>query len=110
MTAPLLHGVAVNPAAPTDVLLRLLTSRHKEAWSPLCRRRRDFPDAVVDAIVTHPEPRVRADFVRNPYVDGEVRGRLVDDPDWIVLGGCSPCSTTRNWLGTVRRIPGFRSP
>ncbi|MFD7228585.1 translation initiation factor 2 [Streptomyces sp. NPDC059881] len=84
MTAPLLHGVAVNPAAPTDVLLRLLTSRHKEAWSPLCRRRREFPDAVVDAIVTHPEPRVRADFVRNPYVDGEVRGRLVDDLDWIV--------------------------
>ncbi|MGW7366616.1 translation initiation factor 2 [Streptomyces sp. NPDC054841] len=82
-----LRGLAVNPAAPVDVLLRLLEpeyAKYAEAWSPLCRQRRQVPDAVVDAIVAHPEPRVRAAFVRNPHVDGELRGRLVDDPNWFV--------------------------
>ncbi|MFE7773917.1 translation initiation factor 2 [Streptomyces sp. NPDC057445] len=83
MTA-VLEGLAVNPAAPVGLLLRLLEPEYEAAWSALCRERREMPGPVVDAIVEHPERRVRAAFVRNPHVDGEIRGLLVDDPDWFV--------------------------
>ncbi|WP_351226203.1 translation initiation factor 2 [Streptomyces sp. NPDC002133] len=79
-----LKGLAVNPAAPAGVLLRLLEPAYAEVWNALCLERPEMPDAVVDAIVVHPEPRVRTAFARNPHVDGELRGRLVDDPDWLV--------------------------
>ncbi|WP_254710899.1 hypothetical protein [Streptomyces lunaelactis] len=83
MTAAL-EGVAVNPAAPVDVLLRLLEPEYEAVRSPLCTDRREFPEEVVDAIAGHPELRVRAAFTQNPHIDGEQHGRLVDDPEWII--------------------------
>lgn len=78
------EGLALNPAAPPDVLLRLLEPSYAAAWSALCRQRRDLPAEVVDAIVAHPHPRVRGGLARNPHVPGEVRGRVVDDEVWLV--------------------------
>ncbi|WP_431045733.1 translation initiation factor 2 [Streptomyces sp. P1-3] len=83
MTA-LLDGLAVNPAAPADLLLRLLEPEHESAWSALASRRASFPEEVTAAIVTHPHPRVRGALARNPFVDPEVRGLVVDDPEWLV--------------------------
>jgi len=83
MTA-LLDGLAVNPAAPAGLLLRLLEPEYESAWSALASRRPSFPEVVTAAIVTHPHPRVRRALARNPFVDPGVRGRLVDDPEWHV--------------------------
>ncbi|MFF3459311.1 translation initiation factor 2 [Streptomyces sp. NPDC002730] len=83
MTA-LLDGLAVNPATPADLLLRLLEPEYESAWYALASRRASFPKEVTAAIVTHPHPRVRGALARNPFVDPEVRGLLVDDPDWLV--------------------------
>ncbi|MEV5238511.1 translation initiation factor 2 [Streptomyces cinnamoneus] len=85
MTA-LLDGLAVNPAAPADLLLRLLEPEYESAWYALASRRASFPAEVTAAIVGHPHPRVRGALARNPFVDPEVRGLLVDDSDWMVRG------------------------
>jgi hypothetical protein len=39
---------------------------------------------VTAAIVRHPHPRVRGALARNPFVAPEVRGLVVDDPEWLV--------------------------
>ncbi|WFB05845.1 translation initiation factor 2 [Streptomyces sp. LX-29] len=80
----LLDGLAVNPAAPADLLLRLLREEYESAWYVLASRRASFPEEVTAAIVTHPHPRVRGALARNPFVDPEVRGLLVDDQEWLV--------------------------
>ncbi|MFE3828123.1 translation initiation factor 2 [Streptomyces sp. NPDC059092] len=79
-----LAGLAVNPATPADLLLRLLEPEYADAWYALGRERRAFPPEVAAAVVVHPEPRLRGALARNPWVDPEVRGLLVDDPHWAV--------------------------
>ncbi|MEV7026435.1 hypothetical protein [Kitasatospora sp. NPDC093558] len=79
----LLRGVAANPAAPSDVLLRLLVPEAKPARVRLCEKR-PLPDAVVEAALAHPEPGVRWAIARNRYVAPEVRSRLADDPHDLV--------------------------
>ena len=76
----LMIGVAANVAAPPAVLLRLLDSAGQPAWRTLCRER-GLPDEVIEAVLVHPERRVRASFARNGHVDPAHRGRLVEDPD-----------------------------
>lgn len=79
-----LEGLALNPATPVDILLRLLEPPYEAAWSALCRWRRELPPQVVDAILAHPAPRTRGALARNPHVPGEVRGQVVDDEHWLV--------------------------
>ncbi|WP_340374127.1 hypothetical protein U5640_02350 [Streptomyces sp. SS7] len=78
-----LAGLALNPAAPEDVLLRLLADAPPAARMLLCRDR-DLPEAVVDAVLAHPDARTRSFLARNPQVAAEQRAKLVDDPDWRV--------------------------
>ncbi|WP_232247286.1 hypothetical protein [Kitasatospora azatica] len=78
-----LAGVALNPAAPVEVLLRLLAVGAPAVRMVLCRDR-DLPDAVVDAAVAHPDPRTRSFLAGNPHVDPARRTRLLDDPEWLV--------------------------
>ncbi|WUW23465.1 hypothetical protein OG521_22865 [Streptomyces sp. NBC_01463] len=78
-----LAGVALNPAAPVDVLLRLLAGGPAAVRMVLCRDR-VLPAPVVDAVVAHPDRNTRSFFARNPYADPEQRARLVDDPEWFV--------------------------
>ncbi|MGV4983634.1 hypothetical protein ACVB8X_18280 [Streptomyces sp. NRAIS4] len=78
-----LAGLALNPSAPPDVLLRLLAEAPLAARMVLCRDR-DLPPVVVDAVIEHPDRRTRAFFAVNPHVDPAQRARLVDDPEWFV--------------------------
>ncbi|MFD5770714.1 hypothetical protein ACFWIN_33470 [Streptomyces sp. NPDC127049] len=74
-----IRGIAANPAAPSDVLIRLLDPAGRPAWRVLCEER-DLPADLVDAVVAHPERAVRRAFARNPHVDPAQRGRLASDP------------------------------
>ncbi|MGY0057167.1 hypothetical protein ACWY4P_11460 [Streptomyces sp. LZ34] len=78
-----LAGVALNPSAPEDVLLRLLAEGPPAVRMVLCRDR-ILPDAVVEAVLKHPDTYTRSFFARNPHVDPTQRVRLVDDPEWFV--------------------------
>ncbi|MEV5878991.1 hypothetical protein AB0L75_33175 [Streptomyces sp. NPDC052101] len=80
-----LAGLALNPSAAPEVLLRLLAEGPLAARMVLCRDR-DLPDAVVGAVIEHPDPRTRGFFAVNPHVDPAQRARLVDDPEWFVRG------------------------
>ncbi|MGW1271797.1 hypothetical protein [Streptomyces sp. NPDC002491] len=78
-----LAGLALNPSTPVDVLLRLLADGPLAVRMVLCRDR-SLPDAVVDAVVEHPDASTRSFFARNPHVAPRTRARLLKDPDWIV--------------------------
>ncbi|KUN02952.1 hypothetical protein AQI95_25850 [Streptomyces yokosukanensis] len=78
-----LAGLALNPSATPEVLLRLLAEGPLAVRMVLCRDR-DLPGAVVDAVIAHPDPRTRSFFAVNPHVDPAQRARLVDDPEWLV--------------------------
>ncbi|MFE5485864.1 translation initiation factor 2 [Streptomyces sp. NPDC056527] len=92
-----LQGLAANPTAPVDVLLRLLDSGDGAVHSSLCRGRREIPDEVVAAILAHPNPRTRGGLARNPYVSGELRGRVVDDEFWLVRSGLASGPGEDTW-------------
>ncbi|MFD0431830.1 hypothetical protein ACFQ60_45630 [Streptomyces zhihengii] len=94
-----LAGVALNPSSPEDVLLRLLAEAPPAARMVLCRDR-ILPDAVVEAVLRHPDTRTRSFFARNPHVDPAQRARLVDDPEWFV----------RAHLADAPRMPAGRRP
>lgn len=94
-----LAGVALNPSSPTDVLLRLLAEGPLAVRMVLCRDR-VLPDAVVDAVLGHPDKRTRSFFARNPHADPAQRARLVDDPEWFV----------RAHLAAAPRMPADRAP
>lgn len=78
-----LAGLALNPSVPESVLLRLLGEAPLAARMVLCRDRA-LPDAVVDAVIQHPDARTRSFFARNPHADPAQRVRLVDDSAWSV--------------------------
>ncbi len=78
------RGVARNPAAPLDLLLRLLGT------APVCasralKARLDLPAAVEKAMAGHPSPEVRGMLAEHPRVRPEIRGRLLADPDTRVM-------------------------
>ncbi|MET9767835.1 HEAT repeat domain-containing protein [Streptomyces sp. NPDC006415] len=78
-----LAGLALNPSVPESVLLRLLSDAPLATRMVLCRDR-TLPDAVVDAVIRHPDTRTRSFFARNLHADPAQRARLVDDPEWFV--------------------------
>ncbi|AQT70997.1 hypothetical protein [Streptomyces sp. fd1-xmd] len=74
-----LCALAVNTAAPADVLLRLLGQEDECARRPVPKRA-VLPQEVIEAILVHPDRQVRKAFAENADADPEQRARLVDDP------------------------------
>ncbi|GGL91739.1 hypothetical protein GCM10010129_39390 [Streptomyces fumigatiscleroticus] len=97
-----LRGVAANPAAPSEVLLRLLHPAARAAWSTLCEER-ELPADVVEAVIAHPEREVRRAFARNRHAAPSQRGRLVHDPDASVRDALA--SGPRPRLGRATALP-----
>ncbi|MET7700086.1 hypothetical protein [Streptomyces sp. NPDC005485] len=87
----ILKGLAWNRAAPDDVLLRLLSPDARAAWSWMCLREGLSQD-LVDAIVGHPDLRVRGAFAESWTAAPADRARLADDPEPKVriCVGCGP--------------------
>lgn len=81
--SPLLRGLARNPVAPVNVLLRLVDSWPEQACDGL-RRRRELPPPVRDAMLHHPSPRIRGALATHPQVDPLARAKLLADPAWRV--------------------------
>ncbi|MFJ7779208.1 hypothetical protein [Streptomyces yangpuensis] len=75
----LLHGLVHNRVAPADVLLRLL-GQEDEGVRREVARRAALPQEVIEAVLVHPDRRVRMAFAENAAADPEQRARLVDDP------------------------------
>ncbi|GAA2016817.1 hypothetical protein GCM10009839_10650 [Catenulispora yoronensis] len=101
------RGLAGNPAAPVDLLMRLvepvgLPEWAMSAWAVLCAER-VVPEAVVDAVVAHRRSEPKRMLARNPYATPRQRGRLVGDPDAMVRlkVACGP--GRRDWL--IRPLP-----
>ncbi|WP_240804095.1 hypothetical protein [Streptomyces sp. A0592] len=78
-----MRGVAANRGAPAEVLLRLLDPAAGAARQLLCEER-TLPDEVVDAVVAHPEVKVRRSLARNAHAAPAHRGRLASDPHVMV--------------------------
>ncbi|MFE5595260.1 hypothetical protein [Streptomyces sp. NPDC056549] len=74
-------GLASNPAAPADVLLRLLATFDGDHW--IARRlswRASMPDSVAEAMLHHPNRRVRGLLAESAAADPELRARILDGP------------------------------
>jgi protein-tyrosine-phosphatase len=80
---PLLEALAVNPALPEALTLRLIHD-HGAVTADGLARRASLTGAEVAAMLSHPMPWVRAAVGSNTSVDPEVRLRLLDDPDPVV--------------------------
>ncbi|WP_333778963.1 PE-PGRS family protein [Streptomyces sp. IBSBF 3136] len=73
-------GLARNPAAPASVLLRLLDVAEGERLPGAGRLiHRELPDEVVEAWISHPEPRVRRDLTERWTLTAEQQERLLDE-------------------------------
>lgn len=97
-----MRGVAANPAAPSEVLLRLLDPTARESWKVLCEER-DLPADVIDTVVAHPDRAVRRAFALNRHAAPEQRGRLVNDPDAFVRAALAGGPRTR--FGRIGALP-----
>ncbi|WP_426567817.1 hypothetical protein [Streptomyces canus] len=84
-------GLAANTAAPAAVLLRLL--KLEDDWTVVTRLtyRTSLPDEVAEAMVTHPDRRVRSALAESAHADPELRARLLDGPaSDAILVACGP--------------------
>ncbi|MFJ3908208.1 hypothetical protein [Streptomyces vinaceus] len=99
---PWLRGVAFNPAAPSDVLIRLMERAANEVGPLMCEGR-DLPGAVVDAALRHPAWKIRGALALNRHIDPARLAPLATDPSGIVRGrlACGP----RPRLRRVRPLP-----
>ncbi|AYG85116.1 hypothetical protein DWB77_07332 [Streptomyces hundungensis] len=98
-----LRGIAFNPAAPCDVLIRLVDPAAGEAGLLICEGR-DLPDAVIDAALHHPARGVRRALAGNRHIDPARLAPLATDPSGIVRGRLAGGPHPRpRW---VRPLPG----
>ncbi|MFJ4340185.1 hypothetical protein [Streptomyces sp. NPDC088915] len=97
-----LRGLAFNPAAPSDVLIRLVDRAAGEVGLLMCEGR-DLPDAVIDAALRHPVGTVRGALARNRHVDPARLALLATDPSGLVRARLA--EGPRRHLRRVRPLP-----
>ncbi|OKJ14009.1 hypothetical protein AMK19_11770 [Kitasatospora sp. CB01950] len=76
-----LAGLAANPAAPPEVLRRLLDDTAEGDGAGWLARRPELPDGVLEAALGHPDWRVRAALAERPALDPAVLTALAADRD-----------------------------
>lgn len=99
---PWLRGIAFNPAAPSDVLIRLVDPASGETGLSMCEGR-DLPDAVIDAALHHPAKKIRRALARNRHVDPARLAPLATDPSGLVRGWLA--AGPRHFPRRVRPLP-----
>ncbi|MCQ4213931.1 hypothetical protein, partial [Streptomyces longispororuber] len=97
-----LRGIAFNPTAPSDVLIRLLDQRVGAAGLLMCEGR-DLPDAVIDTALHHPAEVIRRALARNQHVDPVRLAPLATDPSGLVRANLA--AGPRNVPRWVRPLP-----
>ncbi|WEH43467.1 hypothetical protein [Streptomyces sp. AM 2-1-1] len=98
-----LRGVAFNPAATSDVLIRLMDPAAGDLGRLMCGDR-DLPDAVIDAALRHPEWRIRGALARNQHVDPSRLAPLARDPSGLVRARLAH-PRLYPWPSRVRPLP-----
>lgn len=84
-------GLAANTAAPAAVLLRLLKLEYDGGIVTRLTWRTSVPDEVAEAMLTHPDRRVRSALAESANADPELRARLLDGPEPdAILVACGP--------------------
>ncbi|MEU9714866.1 hypothetical protein [Streptomyces sp. NPDC047976] len=99
-----LRGIAFNPAAPSDVLIRLMDQAAGEAGPLMCEGR-DLPDDVIDAALRHPDRGIRRALACNRHVDPSRLAPLATDPSGIVRGRLAGGPRPRFRSRWVRPLP-----
>lgn len=74
------RGLMQNPAAPIEVLMRLLTQWPEAAIEGLGDRP-TLPSAMQETLAGHESPAVRRALAEHADVDPGIRARLLEDPD-----------------------------
>ncbi|MFE5942079.1 hypothetical protein [Streptomyces sp. NPDC056480] len=82
---PWLRGIAFNPAAPSDVLIRLVDRAAGDTCLLMCQGR-DLPDPVIDAALHHPVMKIRRALAGNGHIDPARLAPLAADPSGLVRG------------------------
>ncbi|MCP2309100.1 hypothetical protein [Kitasatospora paracochleata] len=89
-----LAGLAANPAAPPEVLGRLLAAHplpDRGGWLA----ERPLPPAVLEAALAHPAAQVRRRLADNPHLTAEELARLAYDRDRLVRRACAVAAADR---------------
>lgn len=79
-----LRGLARNPAIPAD-LLRQLVEQHLQEVETALMFRLEWTDEQFEALVGHPDHKVRKILAQAVHVTAEQRAALVEDPERSVL-------------------------
>ncbi len=79
----LLPGLAGNPSAPPEVLIRLTAASIDRSG---LARRRDLPPEAAAVLATDPDAAVRSDLAAHPHLPPAVQLALVGDADPGVRG------------------------
>ncbi|MFI6034744.1 hypothetical protein ACIBBD_11385 [Streptomyces sp. NPDC051315] len=90
-------GLAANAAAPAEVLLRLLKLEYDADVVTRLSWRTSVPDEVAEAMLAHPDRRVRSALAESANADPGLRARLLDGPESdaiLVAVGPHPYGTT----------------
>ncbi|MYX36509.1 MULTISPECIES: hypothetical protein [unclassified Streptomyces] len=88
---PWLRGIAFNPAAPSEVLVRLLDPAAGDTGLLMCEGR-DLPDAVIDAALRHPSGIVDGGLSGFRVLAGQqdLQGqRLPFGPHFVIVPGAA---------------------
>ncbi len=99
---PWLRGLAFNPAAPADVLIRLMGQEAGEVGPLMCEGR-DLPDAAVDAALNHPLEGIRRALAVNRHGDLARLAPLATDPSGVVRARFA--HGPRGYFRQVRPLP-----
>lgn len=84
-------GLAANSFAPADVLLRIVPSNHDQDIVTRLVWRRSLPAEVGEALVTHPDRRVRSTLDESWHAAPELRAKLLDSRHSdAILDACGP--------------------